>query len=240
MNLKNKIVNSGLFKIAFISIIFGMLATTVPLKSQPDSVYDCPDGFVKIPNQLVTVIIGGDTCQYRVGLCVKCPAGPYPIPFTVRLAQFEPYPDSCGIDFVQAMDSIIAIITDPDWIDANISQDCFAGWGPCEYGKYTSVYPHSPICWRKCKYLDESYVVHMCYVACSDEECVCEREDLVCSNGSDFERIIGVWYRKNGCSPGPCASTLEGEETDPPDPTPQNPEPTFSNCFGFPGGPCNP
>ncbi len=125
-----------------ISIIFINIINLKPLYGN-----DCPTGYVEI-TKLVMVNINGSLCQYKVTMCVSCPAGTHPLPFTVRLYKFEPYPINCGFDSSEAKDVIISIITDPDWITQNIGTDCFAGWGPCPENAVT-VTGVTPLCWKK-------------------------------------------------------------------------------------------
>jgi hypothetical protein len=195
----------------------------------------CPPGFVRI-TKFIMVNINGALCRYRVDLCVQCPAGTHPVPFTVKLSTFTADPINCGFDPSQAKDSIMKIVTDPNWIQANLSTDCFAGWGPCPENAVT-VTEVFPICWEKIKYLDDENHIQVLYAGC-DEGCGCMRDKIICWNGKSFDSTyVSDYYSQEGCF-DECENILEPDNSTIPDPTIEVPFPT-SICFGL-RGPCNP
>lgn len=232
INLRYKSLNIVLI---IISIVFINLSSLKPLYAN-----HCPTGFVEI-TKFVMVNLNNTICQYRVTMCVSCPAGPYPLPCSVKLSKFEAYPINCGFDPLQVKDEIINIITNPDWITKNIGTDCFAGWGPCPENAVT-VTEVFPICWQKVKYIDDEQnppVTRVYYVSCADASCECRRDKIICWNGEEFKTIyITDYYRSEiGCF-DECENLLEPDDSTIPDPTEEMPFPT-SVCFGL-RGPCNP
>ncbi|HOV92866.1 MAG TPA: hypothetical protein PLC04_07295 [Candidatus Kapabacteria bacterium] len=227
--MKTKIENFKIFAFVIIIAIFLVIVTN-DSHTQPPSP-NCPPGYVYL-EQNVNVNVGGIICNYKVGICVLCPAGPYPIQFTVVLKTFEPYPIDCGINPSLAKATILGIITNPEWIDANIGKDCFAGWGPCQWNPVLlTIVSHS--CWKKIKYFDDEYnEVRINIAACDDDYCTCQRTDTICWNKKKFDILkdkLG-WHRV----PRNCTSYCYGIEEPPdgsfPDPTEEEPFPE-SICF---------
>lgn len=214
----------------YLIVIFASLMISSNfLYSAPKPSINCPQGFVHLV-KYVMVNINGTLCQYRVDLCVKCPAGTNQSQFIVELASFEPYPINCGFDPSQVKDEIINIVTNPDWITQNIGTDCFAGWGPCPENAVT-VIGVTPLCWKKIKYEDDDHSVKIIYAACYEEGCTCQQDKIICWNGTSFDIIVSNYYRNpTGCI-SPCENIEEPDDNTIPDPTLENPFPE-SVCFG--------
>jgi len=192
--------------------------------------FNCLQGYVHL-EEYVNITIDGIICRYKIGLCVSCPAGTYPMPFRIELKEFSADPIDCGFDPGEARGAIIQAIRDPEWIEANIARDCFAGWGPCEWNpREITVVSH--YCWKKIKYLDDNNQVRIIISACDDDICTCQRTDTICWNGSQFVIKEGCEYWKN---PEGCISVCINQQDPPgddsiPPPTPENPFPE-SQCF---------
>lgn len=201
-------------------------------KSQPPT--QCPQGYVQF-TKLIMVNINGQLCQYRVIICVLCPVGPTPVPFTVKLAKFEPYPINCGFNTSAAKDAIIAIITNPNWISQNIGTDCFAGWGPCPENE-VNVTDVTPLCWKKIKYKDGIYT-RIIYAGCYEEECTCRQDRIICWDGSQYiTTYTSGYYRDPLNCTSPCESVSEPPDNSIPEPSEEVPFPE-SGCFNL-SGPC--
>jgi len=219
-----------LISISFIVIVIILSSLFSSAIAAPN--ISCPQGFVRI-TKYIMVNINGALCQYRVDLCVQCPAGTNPVPFTVKLAAFTPDPINCGFDPSQAKDSIMKIVTDPNWIQANLSGDCFAGWGPCPQNVITVV-GVTPLCCKKIKYKDDHNNTKVIYSACYDEGCSCQQDIAICWNPQtqEFDKIYGPFYREPmGCQLA-CENLPEIPDEQIPEPSEEEPFPE-SACFGL-------
>lgn len=200
-------------KLTFLVITFMIIFFSgINLKSQPN--IQCPFGWVQV-TEYVQVNVGGVICQYKVYLCVKCNAGPTPQPIEVKLAAFVADPIECGQNKTDVKNAICSIIFDPNWIEANISDDCFSGFGPCPGTSITMV-ATTPTCWQKETGLDDKVY----YISC-EPYCGCTQAYNVCWNGSIFIKTpIGDPYP---------------EDCDCPNPEPEDPD--TEECFQL-GLPC--
>lgn len=219
-------------------IIIVMLFSTILISNADAPNISCPPGFVRI-TKFIMVNINGALCRYRVDLCVQCPAGTHPVPFTVKLAAFTADPINCGFNSSQVKDSIMNIVTDPNWIQTNLSGDCFAGWGPCPENAVTVV-GVAPLCWKKIKYKDEENdSTKVMYVGCYEEGCTCQQDITICWNPQtqDFIKTYGQFYREPlGCQSS-CEIVFEIPDEQIHEPTEEEPFPE-SACFGL-ESPCN-
>jgi len=168
----------------FIMILFIGLLIIINgeiLKAQEPPV-QCLPGEVQL-TKYVTINVNGTNCQYKIILCVECPAGTGQAQFKIRLKSYVPYPINCGFtDDTQVRDKIWAMIYSPNWITLNIATDCFAGWGPCpENAQHLTCI--TPKCWTKVGYWDDEQIWRVIRVACdSDPNCVCKYEKVICWN----------------------------------------------------------
>ncbi|MFC2130077.1 hypothetical protein ACFLSQ_01460 [Bacteroidota bacterium] len=171
-----------LFLVLFISLL---VLSGGEAKAQED----CDSGWVAIYKPNIPVIVDGDTCDYDLWLCVRCDAGPYPIPFEVKLNCRGPSDNDCVLDVPKSIQAIEDIITDPQWIYDNLSSECFAGWPPC--GQYPwqwkEVIYHVPVCWRKYNFIDDDKESHMLLEGCTDMWCITKYD--VCWDGENFQKI---------------------------------------------------
>lgn len=166
-------------KFFFLLIGIFLLMNGEILKSQPS--VQCQFGEVQI-TKYVMVNVGGNLCQYKIILCVLCPAGTGQPQFNIRLAAYVPSPINCGFDDSAAKDAISAIIFDPDWISQNIATDCFAGWGPCPENTRTIVC-ETPKCWTKVGYYDDETIWRVIRIACYQPDvCSCKITKIICWN----------------------------------------------------------
>jgi hypothetical protein len=161
----------------FVLIGIFLLISGEIAKSQPDN--NCPFGFVLV-SKYVQVNVGGVICQYKVYMCIKCNAGPIPQPIEVQFKGFVADPIDCGQNKTDVKNAICAIIFDPNWIEENLSDDCFSGFGPCP-GTSITMIATTPTCWQKETGLDDKIY----YISC-EPYCGCTQAYNVCWDGSNF------------------------------------------------------
>lgn len=208
------------FKIFTVIFIAFMLLLSNNTKAQ----MDCPLGFIEL-KKTIDVTVNGQTCPYDVWLCVRCDAGPYPIPFEVRLNCLGPVNSECTLDIALTVAAIKSTITDPSWINENITEECFAGWGPCQpFYPFTfkELNTNVPACWKKFNFIDENNEPHIRYVACEHLRCITIYK--VCWDGTNFQKIL--WEGPYLFGTGTC-EIYAVEPYEPPDPGPNQ----YSDCF---------
>jgi hypothetical protein len=231
--MKTKIEN---FKIFAFAIIIATLSLNVynNVLAQNPLPPSCPPGYVYL-EEYVNITIDDIICRYKVGLCVSCPAGTSPIPFTIMLETFTADSIDCGFDPSEVEAAILDIITDPLWIDANI--DCFAGWGPCRWNA-VEIIGVTPLCWKKGKLLDDDNQIMIIYSGCYEEGCTCQRIKTICWEGNQFIITEGPFQRVPELCQSPCESFPEPADEEIPDPTDEEPFPESPFCFGI-DSPCD-
>ncbi|MFH1051431.1 MAG: hypothetical protein V1779_10950 [bacterium] len=212
-----------MFYEVFKNINFAVCSYFFPKESEVKAT-ECDTGWVELYRPNIPIVVDGDTCLYNLWLCVKCNAGTYPIPFEVKLNCHGPVDNDCLLDVPKVVEEIKKLITDANWVDANLGDDCFAGTGPCNpYYPLTfkELIGHIPVCWKKYNFIDDDNKSHILYMGCDNMTCITEYR--YCWNGSDFEMILMEDPYIQGS--GNCIYP------EPPDPLPG----LYTGCFYIPG-----
>ena len=214
-------------KIFIISLFIGFIAIFLSSSFEAKAEFpsdECDPGFIQLDPIPVSITVDGQTCDYWVYLCVKCDVSPSSSSFEIYFYCHGPVDINCVLDGKKVIEAINDIITDPNWIEQNISNQCFSGWPPCSplWQKKQITYL-VPMCWRKYNW-DDLFGHHgIFYEACSDTK-KCKTIYEVCWDGNEYTKTL---ISGPIATEGSTCKIFNTYPFEPPDPEPC----AYSECF---------